>query len=85
MEEIQSKVAPLNAQKKKLENERDDIFKKDNFIKKNVSLAATIFPSIDKLEAEKIKTQINDLNTEISKIKNKIRKEENRKSKSNIY
>lgn len=74
-------LSELKDKKKKLENERDDIFKKDNFIKKNVSLAATIFPSIDKLEAEKIKTQINDLNTEISKIKNKIRKEENRKSK----
>lgn len=74
-------ISELINKKKQLETELESLIKKDSFIQKNKPLATTIFSSVDKIEAENIKQQINELNISISNIKNKIRKEENRKSK----
>lgn len=57
------------------------LIKKNTFLKTNDNLASEIFSGIDKIETEKIKEQFEVINTKISNLKNKRRREINRKTR----
>lgn len=71
----------LKNKKKKLESDINVLVRKNDFIKNNKDIAASIFSSVDRIESERIEREIQELNKEIADISNKIRREENRKNK----
>ncbi|MBQ5907139.1 MAG: hypothetical protein IIW80_03685 [Treponema sp.] len=71
----------LKTKKKELESDINLLVRKNDFIKNNRDIAASIFSSVDRIESERIEKEIQELNKEIADISNKIRREENRKNK----
>ncbi len=71
----------LRNKKKKLESDIVVLVRKNEFIKNNKDIAASVFSSVDRIESERIEKEIQELNKEITDISNKIRREENRKNK----
>lgn len=71
----------LRNKKKKVESEIAVLVRKNEFIKNNKDIAASIFSSVDRIESERIEKEIQELNKEIADISNKVRREENRKNK----
>lgn len=74
-------INSLKKKVKKLENEISNEIKKNDFIKDNKEIAVSVFSSVDKIEAERIEKEMEELNKNISDISSKIRREENRKMK----
>lgn len=71
----------LKDKKKKIASEINVLVRKNEFIKNNKDIAASVFSSVDKIESERIEKEIAELNKEIADISNKIRRENNRKNK----
>ncbi|MBR4825658.1 MAG: hypothetical protein IKZ86_12750 [Spirochaetaceae bacterium] len=71
----------LKDKKKKLESSINILLRKNEFIKNNREIAASIFSSVDRIESERIEKEIAELNKEIADVSNKIRREDNRKNK----
>lgn len=74
-------VKVLKERKQKLDKEVSVLIKKNTFLKTNNNIASEIFSGIDKIETEKIKEQFDEINTKLSELRNKRRREINRKSK----
>lgn len=74
-------VKVLKERKQKFEKEVSILIKKNAFLKTNINIADKIFSGIDKIETERIQEQFNEINTKISDLRNKRRREINRKSK----
>ena len=74
-------VKELKTKKKKLESDIDILIKKNEFIKNNKDIAASVFSSVDRIESDRIEKEIAEKNKKIANISNKIRREENRRNK----